>query len=332
MTSQITGFDIGEKSLKMAVFSKGILTNTVSVDIPDNMVSNGLILSADAMAELISETARSSNLPKKDAAILLPPSLVYARTVTVPIMTEEQLRLNLPYEFRDYLTEDKSNYVFDFEVVGTEIDAIGSPVSQRIFVCAVLKSTIERYRELFEKAGYELKVAVPEEYAYAKFCRGDMGETELSEKAVAVVEMGQQSTRVHLITRGEYDSKRVIDLGMKELEQVIARITDSDLHLAHNYALVNFNGILESSDCREVYNRLGVEILKSVNFFNFNNRDIDISDIILVGGGGAVAPLREEIANVTGANVITVDHLMSKEYASSQPEVFFLSVCCAAKE
>ena len=332
MTSQITGFDIGEKNLKMAVFSKGNLSQAVSAEIPDNMVSNGLILSMDAMAEFISETAKSKGLSKKDAAILLPSSLVFTRTVTVPIMSEEQMVLNLPYEFKDYLTEDKSNYYFDYEVLQTVLNESGAPKEQRIFVCAVAKSTIERYRAMFQKAGYELSVAIPEEYAYAKFCRGDLGVTELTDKAVAIVELGQTSTRVHLVNKGEYDSKRVIDIGMNELEAEVAKVTESDSHVAHNYTVINFNGVLENPACMEVYNRLGVEILKSVNFFNFNNREIDITDIYLCGGGASVKPLREEIAKVTGVNVHTMDETMSAEYRTEQPSLFFLVVSGAAKE
>ena len=332
MTSQITGFDIGEKNLKMAVFSKGALSTAVSVEIPDNMVSNGMILSMDAMAEFISETAKSKGLQKRDAAILLPSSLVFTRTVSVPVMSEEQMLLNLPYEFRDYLTEDKTNYFFDYEVLETVNDEEGNPKEQRIFVCATAKSTIERYAAMFEKAGYTLSLAIPEEYAYAKFCRGDLGVTVLTDKAVAIVELGQTSTRVHLVNKGEYDSKRVIDLGMNELEAEVARLTESDSHIAHNYTVIDFNGILENPDCMEFYNRLGVEILKSVNFFNFNNREIDIEDIYLCGGGAAIRPLREEISRVTNANVHTMDELMSAEYRTEQPSLYFLAVCGAAKE
>jgi len=332
LTAQITGFDIGEKNLKMAVFSKGTLTNTVSVEIPDNMVSNGMILSMDAMAEFIASTASAKGLPKKDAAILLPTSLVYTRTVSVPIMTVEQMLMNLPYEFKDYLTEDKGNYYFDYEVLETYTDEDNNPKEQLIFVCAVSKTVIERYSAMFAKAGYNLTVAIPEEYAYSKFFRGEMGFNEYQDKAVAVVELGQVSTRVHLINKGEYDSKRVIDTGMSELEAVVSRVTDADSHLAHNYTVINFNNVLENPECREMYNHLGVEILKSVNFFNFNNREIDLTDIYLAGGGAAIRPLREEIAKVTGVRVHTVDELMTDEYRTEQPSLFFLSVCCAAKE
>ena len=45
-----------------------------------------------------------------------PPSsgICFLRNVTMPEMTAEQLVYNLPYEFRDYITDELKKYVFDY--------------------------------------------------------------------------------------------------------------------------------------------------------------------------------------------------------------------------
>ena len=48
--------------------------------------------------------------------------------ITVPAMTEEELGLNLPFEFRDYIADDKDKYSFDYAVLGMQRDAAGNPV------------------------------------------------------------------------------------------------------------------------------------------------------------------------------------------------------------
>ena len=35
----------------------------------------------------------------------------------LPLMTEEQLRLNLPYEFHDYIGNEMDKYVFDYAMI-----------------------------------------------------------------------------------------------------------------------------------------------------------------------------------------------------------------------
>ena len=38
----------------------------------------------------------------------------------MPLMTEEQLRLNLPYEFHDYIGGEMDKYVFDYAMIQTK--------------------------------------------------------------------------------------------------------------------------------------------------------------------------------------------------------------------
>ncbi len=38
----------------------------------------------------------------------------------LPLMTEEQLRLNLPYEFHDYIGDEMDKYVFDYAMIRTK--------------------------------------------------------------------------------------------------------------------------------------------------------------------------------------------------------------------
>ncbi|MFQ9208200.1 MAG: hypothetical protein ACLR3S_02900 [Clostridium fessum] len=41
----------------------------------------------------------------------------YVRRFELPLMTEEQLRLNLPYEFHDYIGNEMDKYVFDYAMI-----------------------------------------------------------------------------------------------------------------------------------------------------------------------------------------------------------------------
>ena len=82
-------------------------------------------------------------------------------------MTDGQLLYNLPFEFKDYLTQEKNKYYFDYAVQDTVKDEEGNVKELQLFVCATLKSTVEEYRAMLRRAGFNLKVAMPEECAYA---------------------------------------------------------------------------------------------------------------------------------------------------------------------
>lgn len=332
MASQITCFDIGEMSLKMVHFSGSNIKKTVVADMPDNMISDGQIISADAFVQFLYETAKANGIPRKEAALIIPASNVHVRTAVVPAMSESQLRYNLPFEFKDYLAADKSKYIFDYEVMDTIKDDDGNVIELKLFACAALKDAVARYSGMLSKAGFRLTRLVPEEYVYSKLCRGDAGTAPPQGESVAIIDLGHSDTRIHILRDGKYDSKRVIEIGIKELETIIAEVTFSDIYMAHSYKRTNHDNVLNSEKCLELYNRVSIEILKSVNFYNFNNRNQELKDIYLIGGGAAIEPLVSTIKEMTGLEVHTAQELLRPTYSVEEPWLFLRSVCCGAKE
>ena len=165
MAGQLTAFDIGESMVKIVSVSGGQVKKGVCAQMPDNLVSDGVIHFNDAMADTLKATLSSAGMGKGKSAVILPDRLVFSRNVAVPPMTETQLRYNLPFEFKDYLTQEKSQYYFDYSV--QEIVKEGEePKQMRLFACATLKQTVEQYRAVLRLAGCKLVNAIPEEVAY----------------------------------------------------------------------------------------------------------------------------------------------------------------------
>ncbi len=296
---KIVGLDIGESSVKMAYFSGRELKKAVSADLPDAMVSGGRILSMDAMADFLKETAKKNGIPLTAAATTLPTAEIFTREITMPAMTEQQLSYNLPYEFRDFLTEEKNKYFFDYAVHGIERDENGEPREMRIFACAMLKSAVEDYRAMFRRAGFKLKVLTPAECAYESLIAGLEKRAGDPGADRCIVNMGHQLTRLYLFHGGLNDGLREIEMGLAQLDELIAERFGVDTHVAHSYKESNYNGVLESDYAREFYNRLAVEVMKAVNFYHYNNRERQLTELYLCGGGCAIAPLRESIAELT---------------------------------
>lgn len=129
---KIVGFDIGESSVKLVYFAGADLKKAVTAELPDNMVSGSRILSMDAMADFLRQTAKSNGIPLTHAALVLPSTEVFTRELVMPAMTEQQLLYNLPYEFRDYLTEEKNKYFFDYSMREVLRDESGQPTEMNL--------------------------------------------------------------------------------------------------------------------------------------------------------------------------------------------------------
>ena len=309
MAGQYVAFDIGEAQVKIVSFAGGKVKKAVSEELPDRLVAGGEILSMDAMGDFLKEVARKNGIGRGNAGVILPGSLVFTRNVTVPPMTDAQLAYNLPFEFKDYLTEEKSKYFFDYVVDSVKKKESGDPEEMDLFACAALKHTIEEYREMFRRAGFKLRCAIPEEAAYAAMLE-NYGKSHPDAADRCIADIGHRGTRLYMYRGSKFQTKRTVELGLFDLEQKISDEKGVDIHMAHTHLMTDYQDVLSEDSSRELYNRMAVEIMKAVNFYNYNNREQSLREIYLCGGGTAVAPLQEAIRQMTDLDVHPVTELL----------------------
>ena len=170
MGKTILGVDIGYDSMKLALVKDGIVKKAVTVSMPKNLLREGRVVSPESMGELIRKAMKQSGIHCSRGALVLPNESVFIRNVVMPVMTEDQLKYNLPFEFRDYITEELKNYVFDYAMVTTPEqlragaragggDGVGR--SMELMAVAAPVSLIEDAKEFFRKAGLKLVKAAP---------------------------------------------------------------------------------------------------------------------------------------------------------------------------
>ena len=332
MARQLTAFDIGQSMAKIVTVASGQVKKAAAVDVPDNMVQGGVVQFNDALGDTLKAAMKEQGLGRGNGAVILPESLVFARNVTVPPMTDAQLRYNLPFEFKDYLTQEKSQYYFDYAV--QEIVKEGdTPKEMRLFACAALKSTIESYRALFRAAGCKLTLALPEEAAYGALIANYIERNpESAEEDFCLVDVGYRGLRMYIYRGAEFRNRRSVDLGLQHLEEEISDIRGVDIHVAHTHLMTNYQDAQNMDFSHDIYNRMAVEIMKSVNFYNYNNRDRSLHRICLVGGGAGIAPLRESIGQMTNLEIMDVARLIPGGEALEQPWLYARAIGCALQK
>ena len=322
------GFDIGENSVKMVYFAGRQLKKAVCVDLPDNMVSGGRILSMDAMADFLRETAKAYGIPKAGAALSLSASEIYTREVTLPAMTEQQLVYNLPYEFHDFLTEEKSKYFFDYSMRSIERDEAGYPVKMELFACAMLKADVEDYRAMFRRAGFRLRVLTPAVCAYGALMTDHMRRTGDDTAERCIINLGHRLTRLYIYHGSTIVGQKEIELGLEGLDELIAEELGVNVHVAREYKESNYNGVLGEEYALEFYNRLAVEIMKAINFYHYNNRDRELQELYLCGGGCAIPQLKSAIGELTRLNIRPGEELLEQSMRPEQPWLYLRAIGC----
>ena len=347
MSKKLLGFDIDAYSMKIAVCSKKKqLEDYLSVDLPENMIRDGKFISPDAMGDFIKETLKSHRLKGSMAAVALNSQQYYIRRVRLPKMTPEQLAINLPFEFHDYITGETKDYVFDYEVLGMsdkEMDLLAATTS---------KAVIETYKRIMKRAGLKLyklvpdvlgiqsillplteenpkdkkkkeksakaekkpkkekpakkrkkKITAAEELAEAQAEEQKKDEMQKAlEEAMkakeepkqeepenrfqdyAVLSIMHDGTRLHFFSNGSYEITRDMNTGMKDVINAIVDQSGVDWHLADLMMMTNQDNILSSAPVQNILDQMTTEIMRVMNFYNYNNPKNNIDRILYCGG------------------------------------------------
>lgn len=179
----ILGIDIGYDQLKLALVSGGEVVSTAMEQMPENLLKEGRFTSPELMASLIRDTMNDNGMKASLAAVILPNELVYVKTVDMPKMSEEQLSYNLPFEFNDYITGERKEYVFDYAVIQgpdeksaqgdeppADDDEESGPTMELLAVGAH-RSLLEDAQDILRKAGLRLSRTAPALCSYIGLIR-----------------------------------------------------------------------------------------------------------------------------------------------------------------
>lgn len=266
------GFDLGSSSLKIAVLQGGKF-RIEEARLPEAMEDEtGTFRLPPDFGQFLRQTKRELSLPRGPAALVLPSSQSICRLVTMPPMTTEQLMLNLSYEFLDFIQGSAEEYHYDYAVCtpGEDDDeSRGIPMMAAV----AAKQTLTEYAQVFAQAGFKLKTVLPQEMSLIQLCQARGGDTE----EFCFLDLGRRFTRITVVWRDRIQATRQIALGVRHLEEP----PDSQTHA-------------------EVCERIAVEILKVINFYQFTHRSSALTGVYLTGGGAAVPVLRQSIESTVG--------------------------------
>ncbi|MDD4844009.1 MAG: pilus assembly protein PilM [Anaerotignum sp.] len=312
MSKTYTGIHIGESSIKMVQINDGVASKVAIETTPDNLVRDGHILSFEAMGELLKSMAKANQMKCRNAVVVLPLDNCYLRRTNMRYMSIEQLRLNLPYEFRDYIHSEQEAYTYDYAVVGKETDDSGEIQTLELIIAAIRNEMIEKFMKTLKMAGFKLRIVLPDACAFGNILREYERNHEKHPEAYCIVDLGHAAVRVHLYKNSSYETTRVIEFGGSTLDLAIAEELDLDTHIAGSYKVKNHNDVQELEVCKDVYGKMIVEIFRSINFYNYNNPNSELKDVYFCGGLAKVKPLMDMIHATLEVNCHSIAELMPR--------------------
>lgn len=305
MGSKMIGVEIGSSTIKMAVYSGNAIKEMAVKRMPEDLVREGKVTSPAAMTNFLKEMRKEFNIPKGHCALVLPSQMVIAHHVIMPVMDEEELMMNLPFEFRDFVGKDSGHYDYDYAVMGVKDGAM------ELYAAAVRRDSVEEYYDIFKKAGLTLKLGIPAEMAWLNL----VDRAKDLPKKLCIVDVGQDYTRVNIFSGGNFAMGKDIEIGGALLDQTIADQEGVDTHVAKTRKEADMNGVLSSEACVDAYQNLAIEVMKAVNFYGYSDQDDSarLEDLYYCGGSSVIEPLRDAMEKATGMHMHPIERLFGME-------------------
>ena len=289
MAKKIIGIEIGSDTLKIAASSNGVITDMVCRRLRNGSVTDGRISSPDDMSAIIKETLKENMIRGNICALVLPPQFVMGRSVTMPVMSDEELVLNLPFELKDFTGKDGDKYYYDYAIKSVKDNVM------ELYACAVLKSDIDSYYSLFRRAGLNMKVAVPPEIAWLNLVRTAQNEP----KNLCIVDIGHTCTNVDIYANGGYVMGKEIELAGSALDQTLGKLLNMDAFAARVRKEANMDNCLSLDGCVDIYYDIATEVTRTLKFYNDTHADARVRDIYYCGGSSQIEAIRTAIIKST---------------------------------
>lgn len=316
MAKTILGIDMGHDQLKLALVKGKHVLRTVSADMPENLMRENRITSRESMAEFLRSTMKQNRLRANHAGFVLANEAVFIKNVDIPPMSVEQLEYNLPFEFNDYITGDRREYVFDYAVVSDPVDAAAksaeaqdagegeeAPIEEEestlsLMAVGVHRSMLEDARETLRKAGLRLTVTAPALSAYITLLRAQQEFLSGFGEEYGILDLGHESIRMYMFRGDRHVATRVLEVGMSRLDDVLSEVFGVDVHLAHTYLMNNYENCQDREECVAAYESIAVELMRAMNFYRFSNPNSSLSDLWCCGGGAVIPALSQTIGDM----------------------------------
>lgn len=296
--TKMIGVEFGSNTLKLALCAGTEVKKMAVKRMPEDLVREGRVTAPAAMTEFLKTMLKEEGIRPGPCAMVLPTQVVIAHHVTMPVMSESELKLNLPFEFRDFVGKDGAKYDYDYSVMSVKDNVM------ELYAAAVRKDLVEEYYSIFKKAGMTLKIAIPAEMAW----RNLIVETPNAPKKLAIVDVGHNTTRVNIFVDGNFVMGKDIELAGALFDETIAADAQIDSFAARTRKEANMNNVHSSDSVIEAYQSLAIEVMKTVNFFSYsdNSEGGRLEHIYYCGGSSVIEPLRVALLKATG---MTLHHV-----------------------
>jgi type IV pilus assembly protein PilM len=288
------GVDISATSVKIVEISgredHRFVEEYGSAQLPLNAMDGHTIKNVDAIAQCIKQILARSNFTSKFAALAVPDTLVFTKTIQINDgLTDDEIEELVIMEADKYIPYPIDEVNFDFSVLGPSLKNVAL---LDVLIVATRSENINRRVEALTKAGLQVNVVDVESFAVERITQLFVRDLPISEKnkIIAVIIIGSLFAHLFVLNGMKIIFTREEEFGGKQLIDAIA----------HHYDVTYFEALRmkEQNDMpanyeQEVLNpfveKLLQHVKRTLQFF-FTTKHYNVVDKIFLAGKIADLP------------------------------------------
>lgn len=224
------------------------------------------------MTGLLRGLIKNAKFPKDLALVYTSRRVVY-REKTFPEMPLAELHDTLPFQVKNHIALPVDDSIIDFVPLTREEQAQGAVL--HCMVVATLHTGAERTTTAIQNAGFAVRSVDVGAFSLARIFRD-----QSRDKAIAVVNVGSNSTDVIVLLQGHPVALRAVPSGADDITQAVAKALDilfeGALEIKNRISLQNVVGEerLEKAEeiIRDTTAQLIVGIRNTLNVYNTDPR------------------------------------------------------------
>lgn len=307
----IIGLDIGSRYLKIAQVNAGrdgyelALFSMLPVD--RDVIGDGLVLDKAKLVASLKALMSQAGIKKADTVIgLSGHSSIITKVIKVPLITEEELSLNIKYEAEQYIPFDIKDVNIDFEILGPDSEEEGM---MDVMLVAVKKSVMNDYVDVVQQAGLNPVVVDVDAFAIGNIYETNYGVPD--KKNIALVNIGASKTNINILRKGLPVFMRDTAIGSNAHTEVLERSLNISWNIAEKVKLGKSVEGVSPESVRDIISKASdeiyAEIYRSFEYFRSSVGDEDIHGIVLSGGGVLISGFAQLMSERLGIPVEIAD-------------------------
>ena len=287
------GLDVGSHAIKMLEIS--------GTQEKPSLASFGIKEIQGSSAEIISESvktlAQELKITVKTLNVALTGPSVLARVISMPNMTDEELKNAVRFETEKFIPFDINECTLDFHVQGKDSREKNNV---DILLAAAKKDFVLQKIKVVEAAGFSVNVVDVDSFAATNAFLKNFTSIE-PDKTVALLNIGATHTNLIILKNGVIAFVRDLTIGVGDFRTMVSKKCGVDIDALDGLKGVSADKTLEIRICAKAALASLVDEIKLSFGYHENQSGSGIDQICISGGGAGFIGLEEALNEAFGA-------------------------------